>query len=77
VFLEKNYQNGVKMVNLIRNLDFFETINTILSYITIGCVLVVIVVFGMRLERHIIGSRCVNQGEIIIEGELYRCYKAE
>lgn len=65
------------MFSLLPKLDFSETVNTLLSYLVVVSLSLTVVIFGMRLERHIMGNQCQNRSELIIEGQVYECSKKD
>jgi len=56
-------------------LKFQCTIETLLSYIIVVAFVCALIVFGMRTERHLIGTDCKKGSVISIEGERYLCQK--
>lgn len=65
------------MPDLLPKLDFTETVNTLLSYMVVVGLTLVLVIFGMRLERHLVSRDCDSHSEIVIEGKHYICYEKD
>lgn len=63
------------MPDLLPKLDFTETVNTLLSYMVVVGLTLVVVIFGMRLERQLIARDCENNSEIVIEEKHYICHR--
>lgn len=58
---------------MLPKLKFSETVDTLASYVMIVAVVIALVVFGMRVERHLIGLDCENKSAFEIEQEVYYC----
>ena len=62
---------------MLPRLKFSETVSTLLSYVIVVAITAALIVFGMRVERHLIKLDCDNDNHMIVERTEYICYKEQ
>ena len=62
---------------MLPKLEAGETLSTLISYVMIVAVTVALIIFGIRIERHLLAIDCNKGSHIEIDGEWYRCEKEE